>query len=48
MIKFSSFFKLNEIHKVDSPLDEGPKIYNFFRGGPNFGGGTARKFRGNG
>ena len=25
MIEFSSFFKLNEIHMVDSPLNEDPK-----------------------
>ena len=28
MIKFSSSFKLNEIHKVDSPFNEDPKIIN--------------------
>ena len=31
MIKFSSSFKLNEIHKVDSPFNEDPKKYNFSR-----------------
>ena len=45
MIKFSSSFKLNEIHIVDSPLNED---LIFFQGGPNFGGGTAGKFRENG
>ena len=29
MIKFSSSFKLNEIHKVDSPFNEDPKNINF-------------------
>ena len=40
MIKFSSSFKLNEIHVVDSPFKEDPKKY-FFQRGPNFGEGTA-------
>ena len=48
MIKFSSSFKLNEIHKVDSPFNEDPKNINFFQGGPNFGEGTDGKFKGNG
>ena len=48
MIKFSSSFKLNEIHRVDSPFNEDPKNIIFFQGGPNFGGGTAGKFRENG
>ena len=48
MIKFSGSFKLNEIHTVDSPFNEDPKNVNFFQGGPNFGGGTAGKFRENG
>ena len=48
MIKFSSSFKLNEIHTVDSPFNEDPKNVIFFQGGPNFGGGTAGKFRENG
>ena len=39
MIKFSGSFKLNEIHRVDSPFNEDPKNINFFQGGPNFGGG---------
>ena len=46
--KFSSSFKLNEIHRVDSPFNEDPKNIIFFQGGPNFGGGMARKFRENG
>ena len=45
MIKFSSSFKLNEIHRVHSPFNEDPKNINFFQGGPNFVGGTARKFK---
>ena len=48
MTKFSSSFNLNEIHTVDSPINENPKIYKFFQGDPNLGGGTARKFRENG
>ena len=31
MIKFSSSFKLNEIHRVDSPFNEDPKNINFSR-----------------
>ena len=31
MIKFSSSFKLSEIHRVDSPFDEDPKNIIFFR-----------------
>ena len=45
MIKFSSSLKLNEIHRVDSPFNEDPKNIIFFQGGPNFGGGTAGRFR---
>ena len=45
MIKFSSSFKLNEIHRVDSPFNEDPKNIIFFQGGPNYGGETAGKFR---
>ena len=45
MIKFSSSFKLNEIHRVDSPFNEDPKNIIFFQGGPNFKGGTTGKFR---
>ena len=48
MLKFESSLKLNEIHRVDSHFDEVPKNINFFQGGPNFRGGTARKFRENG
>ena len=48
MIKFSSSFKLNEIHIVDSLFNEDPKNINFFQGSPNFRGGTAGKFRKNG
>ena len=39
MIKFSSSFKLNEIHIVDRPFNEDPKNLIFFQGGPNFGEG---------
>ena len=39
MIKFSSSFKLNEIHNVDSPFNEDPKNIIFFQGGPNLGEG---------
>ena len=39
MIKFSSSFTLNEIHRVDSPFNEDPKNIIFFQGGPNFGEG---------
>ena len=45
MIKFSSSFKLNEVHRVDSPFNEDPKNIIFFQGDPNFGGGTAGKLR---
>ena len=31
MIKFSSSFKLNEIHRVDSPFNEDPKNIIFSR-----------------
>ena len=31
MIKFSSSFKLNEIHRVDSPFNENPQNINFSR-----------------
>ena len=41
-IKFSSSFKLNEIHTVNSPFNEDPKKY-FFQRGPNFEGGTDEK-----
>ena len=47
MIEFSSSLKLNEIHRVDSLFNEDPKNLIFFQGGPNFGGGTAGKFREN-
>ena len=33
MIKFSSSFKLNEIHVVDSPFNDDPKNIIFFQGG---------------
>ena len=31
MIKFSSSFNLNEIHRVDSPFNEDPKNIIFFK-----------------
>ena len=39
MIKFSGFFKLNELHGFDSPFNEDPKNINFFQGGPISGEG---------
>ena len=42
-----SSLKLNEIHKVDSPLTRIPKS-NFFQGGPNFGRGKVGKLKENG
>ena len=33
MIKFSISFKLNEIHKDDSPFNDDPKNIIFFQGG---------------
>ena len=33
MIKFSSYFKLNEIRRIDSPFNEDPKNIIFFQGG---------------
>ena len=48
IFKFSSFFKLNEIHTVYSPFNEDPNNINFFQGGPNVGGGVAGKFKENG
>ena len=45
MIKFSSSFKLNQIHKVESPFNKDPKNILCFQGGPKFMGGTAGKFR---
>ena len=38
MIEFSSSFKLNEIHVVDSPFNEDPKNI-FFPESPIFGEG---------
>ena len=45
MVKISNASYENEIHRVDSPFNEDSKIYLFCQGGPNFGGGTAGKFR---
>ena len=44
VIIFSSSFKFNEIHKVDSPFNEDPRNIIFFQGGPNFDAGTAGNF----
>ena len=41
MIRFSSSFKLNEIHKVDSPLNEDHKNVNFFQGALIWGEGRS-------
>ena len=48
VIKFSSSFKLNEIHTVDSHFNEDPKNIILFQGDPNIGRGMAGKFRENG
>ena len=40
MIKFSSSFKLNEIHVVDSAFNKDSKNIIFLQAGPDFGGGT--------
>ena len=48
MVTISSDSYENEIHMVDSPFNEDYKNIIFGQGGPNFGGGTARKFRENG
>ena len=45
MVKISNASNENEIDRVDSPFNEDSKIYFFCQGGPNFGGGLARKFR---
>ena len=44
MIEFSSSFKLNEIHIVDSHFNEDPKNF-FFQEGPNFWEGTVENLR---
>ena len=48
MVKISNASNENEIHRVDSPFNENSKNIFFCQGGPNFGGGMARKFRENG
>ena len=48
MIKFSSSFKLNEIHIVDNLFNEDLKNIIFFQEGSNFGGETAGKSGENG
>ena len=46
MVKISNTSYENEIHMVDSPFIKDSKNV-FCQGGPNFGGGMARKFRQN-
>ena len=48
MVKISNASYEDEIHRVDSPFNEDSKNIIFCQGDPNFGGGTARKFRENG
>ena len=48
MVKISNASYENEIHMVDSRFNEDSKNINFGQRGPNFGGGTARKFKENG
>ena len=48
MVKISNASYENEIHRVDSPFNEDSKNIFFGKGGPNFRGGTAEKFKGNG
>ena len=49
MVKISNAPYKNKIHLVGSPFNEDSKNIIFFgQGGPNFGGGTARKLRENG
>ena len=45
MVKISNASYENELHRIDSPFNEDSKNIIFFQGGPNFGGGTAGKFR---
>ena len=46
MVKISYPSYENETHRVDSPFNENSKnIILFGQGSPNFGGGTAGKFR---
>ena len=49
MVKISNASYENKIHRVDSTFKEDSKNITFFgQGGPNFGVGTAGKFRENG
>ena len=49
MVKISNASYENEIHRVHSSYNEDFQKYNFFLArNPNFGGGTAGKFRENG
>ena len=45
MVKISNASYENEIHRVDGPFNEDSKNIIFGQGGPNFGRGTAGKFR---
>ena len=45
MVKISNASYENEIHVVDSSFNEDSKNIFFGQGGPNFGEGTAGKFR---
>ena len=45
MVKISNASNENEIHRVDSPFNEDSKNIFLCLGGPNFGGGMARKIR---
>ena len=47
VVKISTASYENEIHRADSPFKEDFKNYNFCQVRPNFGGGTARKFKEN-
>ena len=42
------FFQIKRNSHSRLPFQRGSQTINFFQGGPNFGGGMARKFRGNG
>ena len=48
MVKISDASYENEIRRVDSPFNEDSKNIMFLPERPNFGGGNAEKFRGNG
>ena len=44
-VKNSNTYYENEIHRVDSPFNEGSINIIFFQGDPNFVGEIARTFR---